>query len=187
MWSTIADNLPGLLHATRLTATAALGGFLLAFACIFLAHHILNGGIRVILFDFFPARAVSRDSGVLPGPLFSSLLGYGAVFVFLFVVSAGLPRAAEGDATWFSHLAEIAAGRLQFIAAVGLSIFVVDFFFVGFGVNAITRILPDAPLRFDILAMLTARFYFLAVAAAALSIIAFPEPEDEGEDGAETA
>ncbi len=156
--------------------------FLLAFACIFLAQHVLNGTIRLVLMDFFPAQSGGSDPGILPGPLFSSLFGFGAVSVFLFVVSSGLPRAAEGDPTWFSQLAEIIAGRVQFVAAIGLSIYAIDFFFVGFGLNAILRIFKDPALRLDVLVLLLGRFYLLAVAAAALSRIAFPDPEDEEED-----
>lgn len=155
--------------------------FLLAFACIFLALHVLNAGVRVVLLDMFPDQPISPGYGVLPIPLFSSVLGFGIAFIAVFVISTALPRAAEGDPTWFSYLGRILKGRVQFAAAVAMAIFVIDFFFVGFGVNAVMKMMPWEPVRFDLVLLIVARLYFYAVAASALSRIAFPPPEEDSE------
>lgn len=157
--------------------------FLLAFACVFLADHILKGALQYTLVDVFAEADTAPRGGILPGPLFSSLIGYGLIFIAIFAASTAIPRAAEGDSMWFSHLTETLGGRYQLVAAIALSIFVMDFFFVGFGLNAIIRIFPEPDIRYDVILSLSARFYFVAVAAAALSLLAFARFEDDEDEG----
>lgn len=85
----ISSNLPGLLHATRLTATAALGGFLLAFVCGFTIA-VLFSQSRILERSLYPYAIFLQTVPIVAiAPLIVLWIGHGlyGIVAVSFIIS----------------------------------------------------------------------------------------------------